>query len=90
MEPESRPAQLPPTLDLPRAPVGAREPTVAAPDLKGDAHPRVTPEPQVDRGTTIGGYEVIRLLGRGGMGGVYLARDPRLGRHVAIKMMNDP
>ena len=62
---------------------------MAAPDLKGDAHPRVAPEPQVDRGTTIGGYEVIRLLGRGGMGGVYLARDPRLGRHVAIKMMND-
>ena len=39
---------------------------MAAPDLKGDAHPRVAPEPQVDRGTTIGGYEVIRLLGRGG------------------------
>src|SRR4029453_16386655 len=34
-------------------------------------------------------YEVIRRLGRGGMGTVYLARDPALDRFVAIKVLRD-
>jgi serine/threonine-protein kinase len=40
-------------------------------------------------GTRLGPYEVIRALGAGGMGEVYCARDSRLGRDVAIKVLPD-
>jgi serine/threonine-protein kinase len=40
-------------------------------------------------GTSIGGYAVDSLLGRGGMSVVYLAEDPKLGRKVALKIMSE-
>ena len=39
-------------------------------------------------GTRLGPYEVLGSLGAGGMGEVYRARDPRLARDVAVKVIS--
>ena len=41
----------------------------------------------MESGTKLGHYEVISLLGKGGMGEVWRARDTKLGREVAIKTL---
>src|SRR5689334_8604831 len=40
-------------------------------------------------GTRLGAYEVVGLIGAGGMGEVYRARDSRLNRDVALKVLPD-
>ncbi len=40
-------------------------------------------------GTRLGSYDVIALIGQGGMGEVYRARDTKLDRNVALKVLPD-
>lgn len=39
-------------------------------------------------GSKLGPYEIVALIGAGGMGEVYRARDPRLSREVAVKVLS--
>ncbi|MTJ76504.1 protein kinase, partial [Nocardia seriolae] len=45
--------------------------------------------PVLQAGDVFAGYAIERVLGSGGMGAVYLARHPRMNRHVALKVLNE-
>jgi serine/threonine-protein kinase len=46
------------------------------------------PDENLDPGTCLGGFEIVRLLGKGGMGHVYLARQASMNRFVALKVLS--
>ena len=54
---------------------------MAGSELQLAMHPHVTP-------TSLGPYEILSLIGAGGGGEVYRAWDPRLERHVALKILH--
>jgi serine/threonine protein kinase/Tol biopolymer transport system component len=59
----------------------ARPALVVAAPLLAEAYATLKP------GTTVGPYQIVELIARGGMGDVYRASDVRLGRDVAVKVM---
>jgi serine/threonine protein kinase/tetratricopeptide (TPR) repeat protein len=63
--------------------MGARHVCPSAPI----SNPAPPPEPGVARGTSLGRFVILGLVGRGAMGEVYGAYDPELDRKVAIKLV---
>ncbi len=60
-------------------------PGASAPD--GVTERQATPDPLI--GTRVGSFHVVKLIGQGGMGRVYLAEHPAIGSRVAIKFLDD-
>src|SRR5262249_61059564 len=81
----------PPAGRNPSGAVSPRKPPVSSPSSApgtwaGIIAHHTIPMPLL-AGARLGVYEIVGLLGAGGMGEVYKARDPRLDRFVAIKVL---
>src|SRR5215813_10337071 len=60
---------------------------IDAPAYEADAASFLRQKSDLKAGQTIGAYEIISFISRGGMGEVYLAQDKRLRRRVALKLL---
>ncbi len=60
---------------------------IAAPALKDAAELLTAETPGTLVGKQLGHYQILSFIGAGGMGEVYAAQDPRLGRQVAVKLL---
>jgi len=58
------------------------------PALEAAAPLLIDDEPRLNPGEHIGHYEILNLIGTGGMGEVYLARDQKLNRKIALKLLS--
>jgi len=60
---------------------------IERPALEAAASLLADEQPQLAPSQTFGHYEIVNLIGRGGMGEVYLAKDQRLNRRIALKLL---